>query len=37
MLVSREPSPVVEEFVAAALVMLNRDILSDKNKGDVSD
>lgn len=31
-LVSREPSPVVEEFVAAALVILNRNILPDKDK-----
>ena len=36
-LVSREPSPVMEEFVAAALVILNRDILPDKDREDISD
>ena len=36
-LVSREPSPVVEEFVAAALVILNRNILPDKDKEEISD
>ena len=35
--VSGEASPVIEEFVAAALVILDCDILPDKYKEDISD
>ena len=35
--ISGEASPVMEEFVAAALVILNRNILPDKDKEEISD